>query len=118
MVELRRSGARWLKWAKVRVPALGAPRAKAVVYPSATLVRGYEPMFVATKSGATHSGILREDAADEVVLATGPDTEQRIARAEIAGIEPGSPSFMPPGMAVVLAKQELADLVAFLKSRQ
>ena len=64
------------------------------------------------------SGIMRKDAADEVVLATGPETEQRIARGDIAGIQPGTTSPMPPGMAAVLSKQELADLVAFLKSRQ
>ncbi len=91
---------------------------EAVVYPSATLVRGFEPFVVTTKRGETHSGIMRKDAADEVVLATGPGTEERIARAEIASIQPGTVSPMPPGMAAVLTKQELADLVAFLKSRQ
>ena len=91
---------------------------EAVIYPSAAIVRGFEPFTVTTKRGETHSGIMRKDAADEVVLATGPETEQRIARGDIAGIQPGTTSPMPPGMAAVLSKQELADLVAFLKSRQ
>ncbi len=91
---------------------------EAVVYPSAALVRGFEPFVVTTKSGDTHSGIMRKDAADEVVLATGPETEQRIARADIAEVQPGTLSPMPPGMEAVLSKQELADLLAFLKSRQ
>lgn len=91
---------------------------EAVVYPSAALVRGFEPFVVTTKSGDTHSGIMRKDAADEVVLATGPETEQRITRAEIADVRPGTLSPMPPGMEAVLTKQELADLLAFLKSRQ
>ena len=91
---------------------------EAVVYPSAVMVRGFEPFVVTTKSGEAHSGIMRKDAADEVVLATGPDTEQRIARADIADIQPGTMSPMPPGMGAVLSQQELADLVAFLKSRQ
>jgi putative membrane-bound dehydrogenase-like protein len=91
---------------------------EAVVYPSAAIVRGFEPMVVTTKGGETHSGILRKDAADEVVLATGPETEQRIARADIADVRPGTLSPMPPGMEAVLSNQELADLLAFLKSRQ
>ena len=91
---------------------------EAVVYPSAVMVRGFEPFVVMTKSGEAHSGIMRKDAADEVVLATGPDTEQRIARVDIADIQPGTMSPMPPGMGAVLSQQELADLVAFLKSRQ
>lgn len=91
---------------------------EAIVFPSATFVRGFEPFMVTTKGGETHNGIVRKDAADEVVLATGPETEQRIARVDIAGIQPGVISSMPPGFEFVLSKQELADLVAFLKSRQ
>ncbi len=91
---------------------------EAIVLPSATFVRGYEPFVVTTKSGETHSGIIRKDAADEVVLATGPESEQRVARSDIAQIQPGTMSPMPPGMDAVLTKQELGDLVAFLKSRQ
>ena len=91
---------------------------EAIVFPSATFVRGFEPFLVTTRGGETHSGIMRKDAADEVVLATGPETEQHITRADIAGIQPGTTSPMPPGLEAVLTGQELADLVAFLKSRQ
>ena len=91
---------------------------EAVVFPSATLVRGYEPFTVTTRRGETHSGIVRKDTADEIILATGPDTEVHLARADIAEMQPGTMSPMPPGMESVLTKQELSDLVAFLKSRQ
>jgi putative heme-binding domain-containing protein len=91
---------------------------EATLYPSATFVRGYEPFIVSTRSGQSHTGIMRKDGPDEVVLATGPETEQRIARSEIRDIEPGPASPMPPGMEAILTTQELADLVAFLKSRQ
>ena len=89
---------------------------EAVVYPSASFARGYEPVTVRTRSGALRSGVLRSDAPDEVVLAnaTGPDT--RIPRGEVADIEPGTVSLMPPGYADILTRQELADLVAFLKA--
>ena len=91
---------------------------EAVLYPSATLVRGYEPLVVTTKSGETHSGIVRKDTPDELVLATGPESEQRLARAAIADVQPGQVSPMPPGMEAILTPRELGDLVAFLKSRQ
>jgi putative heme-binding domain-containing protein len=91
---------------------------EAILYPSATLVRGYEPVIVTTKNGETHSGIVRKDADDEIVLATGPESEQRIARAEITDVQPGPISPMPPGMEAVLTPRELTDLVVFLKSRQ
>src|SRR5690606_28613277 len=89
---------------------------EAVIFPSATFVRGFEPFTVTTHSGDVHSGILKKDSPDEVVLATGPGSEQRISRSSIKDLEPGAISPMPPGMDAVLTPQELADLVAFLKS--
>ncbi len=91
---------------------------EAIVYPSASFVRSYEPVIVATKGGEEFSGVLRKDSADEVVLATGPNSEQRVARADIADMRPGTVSVMPSGLAEQLTKEELADLLAFLKATQ
>ena len=88
---------------------------ESVIYPSASFVRSYEPMIVVTKSGEEYSGVIRRDAPDEVLLATGPNTEMRIARSDIAEMRPGSVSVMPAGLDEQLSRQELADLVAFLK---
>jgi hypothetical protein len=60
--------------------------------------------------------VLRKDSPDEVLLATGPDTEQRIARNDISDMRPGSVSVMPSGLADQLTKAEVADLLAFLKA--
>ena len=89
---------------------------ESVVYPSASFVRSYEPYIVITKSDETYSGVLKKDGADEVVLATGPGAEVRIARADITEMRPGTVSVMPAGLEQQLTKQDLADLVAFLKS--
>jgi len=51
-----------------------------------------------------------------VILATGPNTEARIARSDIADMRPGAVSVMPAGLDEQLTRQELADLVAFLKA--
>ncbi|MEW6302319.1 MAG: PVC-type heme-binding CxxCH protein [Verrucomicrobiota bacterium] len=89
---------------------------ESIVYPSASFVRSYEPFTVVTKSGDDFTGIIRKDAPDEVILITGPDLEQRIARADIKELRPGTVSLMPDGLEQVLTKQELADLIAFLKN--
>ncbi len=89
---------------------------ESVVYPSASFVRSFEPMVVVNKEGDDFSGVLRKDAADEVVLATGPETEIRVARADIAELRPGKVSVMPQGLDTQLSKQELADLITFLQS--
>ncbi len=89
---------------------------ESIVFPSASFVRSYEPIQVTTKAGKTFSGVLRKDAADEMVLALGADQEARIAREDIEDIRPGTVSIMPSGLDQQLTPQQLADLIAFLRA--
>jgi putative heme-binding domain-containing protein len=89
---------------------------ESIIYPSASFVRSYEPFTVVVKGGEDVTGIVRKDAPDEVVLANGPETEARIARADVVEMRPGKVSLMPDGMEQALTRQELADLLAFLKA--
>ena len=89
---------------------------EAIVYPSASFVRSFEPMIVVTKSGDDFSGIVKKDTADEVILVSGPNAEVTIARKDISEMRPGTLSVMPQGLDEQLGKQELADLIAFLKA--
>jgi putative membrane-bound dehydrogenase-like protein len=89
---------------------------EAILYPSASFARGYEPVVIRTRSGETLTGVLRNnDLADEVVLATERD-ETRISRRDIVEMQPGTVSLMPQGLTDQLTRQELADLLAFLKA--
>ena len=101
--------------------SLGAARTErdlleSIVYPSASFVRSFEPMIVSTKSGEELSGVLKKDAADEIVLATGPGIEVRLARNDIVEMRPGTVSIMPQGWDEQLSRQELSDLITFLKN--
>lgn len=89
---------------------------EAIVFPSASFVRSYEPVKVETKDGKSFNGILKADRPDEVVLTVSATEEVRIARKDIDEMKPGTVSVMPAGLDQQLTKQELADLVAFLKS--
>jgi putative heme-binding domain-containing protein len=89
---------------------------EAIVFPSASLVRSFEPITVATSDGKVYNGLLRGETADELRLATGVNQEARIARREIDEIRPSTVSIMPAGLDQQLTHQELADLVAFLKA--
>lgn len=89
---------------------------EAIVYPSASFVRSFEPMIVTTKDGEDHSGVVRREAPEEVVLMTGPNAEMRISRADIAEMRPGTVSVMPQGLDEQLSRQDLADLLAFLRN--
>jgi putative heme-binding domain-containing protein len=88
---------------------------EAIVYPSASFVRSYEPMLVKAKTG-DQLGILKKDGPDEVVLANGPGTEAHIRRADVISLQPGEVSLMPQGFDGMLNPQELADVVAFLRT--
>jgi putative heme-binding domain-containing protein len=53
---------------------------EAIVFPNASFVRSFEPVLVVTRAGKTYNGLVKSESADEIVLATGPKEEARIAR--------------------------------------
>ena len=89
---------------------------EAIVYPSASFARGYEPVAVQTRAGQLVTGVLRRDAPDEVILSDGAGKEIRVPRGDITDVQPGTASLMPPGFGDLLTRQELADLLAFLRA--
>lgn len=89
---------------------------EAIVFPSISFVRSYEPVVIRTRSGEIHNGVIRNESADEIIVATGANTEERIAHGDIADLRPSTVSVMPTGMDEQLSRQELADLLAFLKN--
>ncbi len=89
---------------------------EAIVLPSASFVRSYEPIQVVTTSGKIFSGLIRSETAAAITLVTGPDQEARISREDVEETHPGTVSVMPAGLEQQLTRQELADLVTFLKA--
>lgn len=91
---------------------------EAVVYPSASFVRSYEPLVVITRDGDVLTGIPRDETDTALTLITGPGpaAEKRVSKADVAEQRPGAVSLMPAGLDEQLSRQELADLVAFLKN--
>jgi putative heme-binding domain-containing protein len=89
---------------------------EAIVFPSATFARGFEPYTIATDDGRVHSGILARESS-EVIDLVGPDRiVARLPRSSIEEIRRGRASIMPQGLDSQLTRQELADLVAYLRS--
>jgi putative heme-binding domain-containing protein len=89
---------------------------EAIVFPSASFVRSFEPIVVATADGKVVNGLVKSETPDEIILTTGANQETRVPRAEIEEIRPSSVSVMPAGLDQQLSAQELADLVAFLRA--
>lgn len=88
---------------------------EAILFPSASFAREYDTYRVRTASAA-HTGILKEQVGDSLVIDVAPESSIRLPRSEVTAIEPLSVSMMPPGLDQMLSPTELADLVAFLES--
>jgi putative heme-binding domain-containing protein len=88
---------------------------EAIVFPSASFVRSYEPMVLVAKDGEEYSGVLRNESSDSLLLVSGVGAEKRFSRDEITEMRPGTVSVMPEGLDQQLSKQELADLIVYLK---
>jgi putative membrane-bound dehydrogenase-like protein len=101
-----------------RIGQIRSPRdmLEAIVFPSASFVRSYEPMTISTTGGHAYNGIVRKDAPDEVILVLNAKDTARISRDEIDEMIPGTVSIMPAGLDQQLSAQELVDLVTFLRA--
>jgi putative membrane-bound dehydrogenase-like protein len=100
---------------------IGAIRAgrdllEALVFPSSSFARGYEPFAVETRAGKVHTGIINRETADAVVLVNADRHEIRVPRAEIESLAPARVSIMPQGLDAQLSREELRHLMAFLQS--
>jgi len=101
-----------------KIGAIRAPRdlLEAVVLPSASFARGYEPFNVVTTDGQVIAGIIGRETADAIHVVGTNRVELRVPRAAIDTIAQSTTSIMPEGMDNQLSRQDLADLIAFLGS--
>lgn len=89
---------------------------ESIVYPSASFVRSYESVKVVLFDGRVFNGIIKDEQPQQLVLTLNANDEIRIARDDIDEITPSNLSIMPSGLDQQLSKQDLADLIAFLKA--
>jgi putative heme-binding domain-containing protein len=73
-------------------------------------------MVVATTQGRTLTGLLVEETPAALHLRRAEGLDDVIPRAEIEAVHSTGRSLMPDGLEQVLGLQDLADLIAFLKS--
>lgn len=92
---------------------------EAMVFPSASFVRSYEPVHITKNDDSPVYGIVTNQNNESLTLATGAVTPPAVVpRAAIKSMTPGTLSLMPQGIDQILSPQELADVVAYLQSRR
>ena len=89
---------------------------EAVVFPSASLVREYEPYNVVTADGKVLSGLIVRETETTVYLQQQIGEPLAIPREDIDEISPSTTSIMPNGLEQALSESELADVIAYLLS--
>lgn len=89
---------------------------EAILFPSVSFVRSYEPVAVLTKDGEVLNGLAVEESAEGITLIQGAEQRLRLSRDEIEEIRPGKTSVMPGGLDQVLTIEEFSDLIALLES--
>ncbi len=89
---------------------------ESIIFPSATIVRQYEPYTLVTTKGRTVSGLVIKDTSDEVTIQQSTGDPITIVRSDIEELVPSTVSIMPKGLDEQLSGQQIADMVAWLQT--
>lgn len=89
---------------------------EAIVFPSSTFVRGYQPYLIITIDGRVESGNIVRETEDMIYVQTQVGSPIAIPKNSIDEIAPSTVSIMPQGFDRILSQQEVADLVSYLAS--
>ena len=86
-----------------------------ILVPDYEIQPGFTSYEVETKDGRTLSGLLAAETPASVTLRRALGEEETVARSNIARISSTSLSLMPQELEKTMTRQELADLIGFLK---
>jgi quinoprotein glucose dehydrogenase len=88
---------------------------ESIVFPNRQIAQGYESVMVTLKNDDSFAGVFKSENADELVINTPQSGLVTIKKKDIETRQK-SLSPMPEGMAQILSKRDLRDLIAYLSS--
>jgi putative membrane-bound dehydrogenase-like protein len=86
-----------------------------IVVPEYEIMPIYTSYNVDTKSGQSYTGLLASETPATITLRMSQGVEQQVPRSDIESMRTSRLSLMPQELEKAMTKQELADLLAFLK---
>ena len=89
---------------------------EAVLYPSASIGQGFETYNLRLENGLVHSGLITRQTTEAVYLRTTDQRDIRLRRGEIEEMSRGNVSVMPAGLENTMTREQLRDLIAYLRS--
>jgi quinoprotein glucose dehydrogenase len=90
--------------------------AESVLHPSRRVREGYGQVTVRTKGGEVHTGVLRGETAEELILVDGEGRRRRIAKEDVERRRAGELSMMPENLRASMSLADFADLMAYLEA--
>ena len=87
-----------------------------ILVPSRSIADGYAFWFVELTDGSTAGGVIAAETAGAITLRSQGGAEQTIPRSAIRSMRAAPTSPMPSGLEHQISVDEMADLLAFLKS--
>ena len=88
---------------------------EAILFPSATVVNGFESYLLTDSKGETHTGLIHRETTDAIYLRQINHQIIRIPRDELKTLLRSPVSLMPAGLDGILSDQDLVDLAAYLQ---
>jgi len=86
-----------------------------ILAPSYEIVAGFNAYEIETTDGRTATGLLASETPTSLTLRRQLGEEETILRANITAMSAGALSMMPDELEKTMSKQDLRDLIAFLK---
>ena len=90
-----------------------------IINPSKEVNEQFSPIIVTKNNGETLSGVVVNLSGDNVTINTDlsdPNQRVNVDRKTVKSIEPSKVSMMPPNLLMMLTKEEILDLTAYVLS--
>lgn len=86
-----------------------------ILDPNRSVADGYEMTIVELKSGGSAAGVIHSETSTSITLLNAGGAETTISRSDIESISSTNSSAMPSGLEQEISKQDMADLIAFIR---
>jgi putative membrane-bound dehydrogenase-like protein len=86
-----------------------------IVVPDYEIAPGFAASVVELKDGRVVLGIVISETDESITVRQQLGVEENILRSNIASLTASEHSLMPPGLEATMSKQDMADLLSFLK---
>jgi putative heme-binding domain-containing protein len=83
--------------------------------PDYEIAPGFAATNIELKDGRAVLGIIIAETPESVTVREPLGVEENILRTNIASLTASEHSLMPPGLEAMMSKQDMADLLSFLK---